>query len=237
MNELQVFKNEIFGEVRTVVVDGEVWFVLIDVCKALGLSNPTMVASRLDEDEVTKFDLGGLSGITNIVNESGLYKVLFRSDKEEAKTFTKWVTKGILPQIRKTGTFTMKTEPKELDIREQEVKLRTAEFLKSISEEIDIPEYKQIINAHATKIITGDFLLPLPVSEKRTYSAEDLGNIFNVSKNKIGRLANKNNLKIDEYGLFVWDKSKHSAKQMEVFRYYDSAIPVFRELLEPENKK
>ena len=82
MNELQIFKNDLFGEVRTVLLNNEVWFVLIDICKALGLTNPSMVALRLDEDEVTKFDLGSLSGITNIVNESGLYKVIFRSDKK-----------------------------------------------------------------------------------------------------------------------------------------------------------
>ena len=97
MNELQVFKNELFGEVRTVNINGEVWFVLIDICKALKLTNPSVVASRLDEDEVTKFDLGGLSGLSNMTNESGLYKVLFRSDKEEAKIFTKWVTKEVIP--------------------------------------------------------------------------------------------------------------------------------------------
>ena len=105
MNELQIFKNDLFGEVRTVLLNNEVWFVLIDICKALGLTNPSMVALRLDEDEVTKFDLGSLSGITNIVNESGLYKVIFRSDKKEVKPFTKWVTNEILPSVRKHGMY------------------------------------------------------------------------------------------------------------------------------------
>lgn len=57
MNELQVFKNELFGEVRTVNINGEVWFVLIDICKALKLTNPSVVASRLDEDEVMKWEI------------------------------------------------------------------------------------------------------------------------------------------------------------------------------------
>ena len=105
MNELQIFKNDLFGEVRTVLLNNEVWFVLIDICKALGLTNPSMVALRLDEDEVTKFDLGSLSGITNIVNESGLYSVILRSDKPEAKSFKKWVTSKILPSIRKHGMY------------------------------------------------------------------------------------------------------------------------------------
>ena len=62
-----------------------------------------MVASRLDDDEVSKFDLRGQSGETHIVNESGLYKVIFRSDKKEVKPFTKWVTNEILPSVRKRG--------------------------------------------------------------------------------------------------------------------------------------
>lgn len=104
MNELQVFKNDLFGEVRTVTIDGEVWFVLIDVCKALGLSNPSMVASRLDEDERAKFDLGR-QGEAVVINESGLYTVLLRSDKPVAKPFRKWVTSDILPTIRKHGVY------------------------------------------------------------------------------------------------------------------------------------
>ena len=70
MNELQIFKNYLFGEVRTVLIENEVWFVLIDVCRALNLTNSRMVASRLDDDEVSKFDLRGQSGETHIVNES-----------------------------------------------------------------------------------------------------------------------------------------------------------------------
>ena len=105
MNELQIFKNYLFGEVRTVLIENEVWFVLIDVCRALNLTNSRMVASRLDDDEVSKFDLRGQSGETNIVNESGLYKVIFRSDKKEVKPFTKWVTNEILPSVRKHGMY------------------------------------------------------------------------------------------------------------------------------------
>lgn len=102
LSELQIFNYE-DKEVRTVQKDGESWWVLKDVCEILGLSNPTIVASRLDTDEVTKFNLGGLSGESNIINESGLYNVILRSDKPEAKKFKKWVTSEVLPSIRKHG--------------------------------------------------------------------------------------------------------------------------------------
>ena len=104
MNKIQTFT---FGDhaVRTVEHQGDLWWVLKDVCEVLEISNPTVTASRLDADEVTKFDLGGLSGVTNIINESGLYSVILRSDKPQAKPFRKWVTSEVLPSIRKTGGY------------------------------------------------------------------------------------------------------------------------------------
>ncbi len=104
MEKLQIFDYK-GKEVRTVEKDGTTWWVLKDVCGVLSLTNPTMIADRLDEDEVTKFDLGGKSGISNVVNESGLYSVILRSDKEEAKPFRKWVTSEVLPSIRKHGAY------------------------------------------------------------------------------------------------------------------------------------
>lgn len=104
MNELQIFNNEEFGEVRTAVVNNEPVFCLSDICKALEISNPTMVAQRLDEDERTKLDLGR-AGETNFITESGLYAVILRSDKPNAKKFRKWVTSEVLPSIRKNGGY------------------------------------------------------------------------------------------------------------------------------------
>lgn len=105
MNELQIFNNEEFGEIRTITKDNEPMFCLMDICKALGMKNPTMVASRLEDDEVTKFDLGSKRGETNFVTESGLYAVILRSDKPNAKKFRKWVTGEVLPSIRNNGGY------------------------------------------------------------------------------------------------------------------------------------
>lgn len=107
MNEVQIFNNSEFGEIRTVTIDNEHMFCLMDICKALGMKNSTMVASRLEEDEVTKLDLGSKSGETNFVTESGLYAVILRSDKPNAKKFRKWVTSEVLPSIRKTGSYSV----------------------------------------------------------------------------------------------------------------------------------
>lgn len=105
MNELQIFNSSEFGQIRTVTKDNEPMFCLMDICKALDMKNATMVASRLEDDEVTKLDLGGKNGETNFVTESGLYAVILRSDKPNAKKFRKWVTSEVLPSIRKSGGY------------------------------------------------------------------------------------------------------------------------------------
>ena len=104
MDNLQIFKNSEFGEIRTVTVNDEPMFCLTDICKALEIKNATDVAKRLDEDERTRLNLGR-QGETNFITESGLYAVILRSDKPNAKKFRKWVTSEVLPSIRKTGSY------------------------------------------------------------------------------------------------------------------------------------
>ena len=105
-NEIQVWNYE-SSEIRTVQVNGEPWFVLADVCKVLEISNSRNISSRLEPDEkgVTLVDtLGGTQQMT-IINESGLYTVILRSDKPQAKPFRKWVTSEVIPSIRKHGAY------------------------------------------------------------------------------------------------------------------------------------
>lgn len=107
MNDILVFHYK-SSEVRTVELNGEPWFVLKDVCAVLGISNHKMTAQRLDADEVSLTDLTDSMGRqqeTTVINESGLYNVILRSDKPEAKPFRKWVTSEVLPSIRKHGAY------------------------------------------------------------------------------------------------------------------------------------
>lgn len=96
-------------QVRTLTTpEGETWWVLTDVCKALALTTPSRVAERLDQDGVSQthtIDSMGREQTVTIVNESGLYEVILRSDKPEAKRFRKWVTSEVLPSIRKHGAY------------------------------------------------------------------------------------------------------------------------------------
>jgi prophage antirepressor-like protein len=104
MNDLSTFTYGV-KPVRVIDRDGQPWWVLKDVCDVLELSNARAVADRLDDDEVRKFDLRGQAGEVNIISESGLYSVILRSDKPEARKFRKWVTSEVLPSIRKTGGY------------------------------------------------------------------------------------------------------------------------------------
>ena len=106
-NQIQIFENKEFGKIRVVEIDGQPWWVLKDVCIALGLSDISRVAERLDDDELTRVRLvsGGQNRQMYAVNESGLYAVILRSDKPNAKQFRKWITSEVLPSIRKHGAY------------------------------------------------------------------------------------------------------------------------------------
>ena len=108
MNELQIFKNEEFGEVRTVTIDNEPWFVGKDVAMALGYQNASKALSDHVE-ECDKLNNESLSSLGQrggwIINESGLYALIFGSKLESAKRFKRWVTSEVLPAIRKTGGY------------------------------------------------------------------------------------------------------------------------------------
>lgn len=119
---------------------------------------------------------------------------------------------------------------KEVEARLNNSKVRQAKVLMKIAETVEIKEYKQILNAKATEIITGENLLPLPEVNEKTYTATEIGEMLGISANKVGRLANEYKLKTSEFGKMFYDKAKHSNKQVETFRYYENVIPILRNL-------
>ena len=118
INELQVFSYE-GSEIRTVQLSGEPWWVLKDICDVLELSNPSVIADRLDEDEKAKVDpkqyLGSRSNEpATVISESGLYNVILLSRKPEAKKFKRWITHEVLPTIRKHGAYVTSAKLEEM---------------------------------------------------------------------------------------------------------------------------
>lgn len=103
-------------QIRTIILDGEPYFVVKDVCDVLGHTNPSVAIQMLDDDERTKKSLGR-QGEAWFVNESGLYNLIFRSNKPEAKAFRKWVTSEVQPALRRTGRYELPSVRKRESIR------------------------------------------------------------------------------------------------------------------------
>lgn len=112
MNEIQIFSNEQFGEVRTINKNGEIFFVARDVATALGYAKPeTSVRDRVSDKDTEKCGILTNGGTQEMlcINEAGLYSLIFGSKLESARQFQDWVTHDVLPSIRKTGSFQMTT--------------------------------------------------------------------------------------------------------------------------------
>ncbi|MCY8083248.1 ORF6C domain-containing protein [Bacillus inaquosorum] len=117
MNQLQQVFNYQDQQVRTVVKDGQPWFVAKDVCNVLNHSNHKVAVSRLDEDEVSKVyltDSLGRNQKTTVANEAGLYSLILTSNKPEAKQFKRWITHEVIPTIRKTGAYNQQPNYEQL---------------------------------------------------------------------------------------------------------------------------
>lgn len=250
MNELTLFNNPEFGTVRAVEIDGSAWLVGKEIAEKLEYINATKaIQVHVDEEDKKKLDFKGFSHFVSglwgendfsdkiLINESGLYSLVLSSKMPKAKKFRRWVTQEVIPSIMRTGTYTMndKAKPtnpnteKRLAIQEMNAKTRQAKLLLDFAKLNLSAESKTLLANEAGKIITGKQILPLPET-KRTYSASEVGAMFGVSANKIGRTANANGLKTDEYGITVLDTAPNG-KQIPSFRYNDKAIDKFRELL------
>ncbi|MCI9474010.1 MAG: hypothetical protein HFF31_08370 [Flavonifractor sp.] len=182
MNGLQVFSYN-SSEVRTVMRDGEPWFCLVDVCRVLDLSSPHKVAERLDRDELTgiKVRSGGQTREMTFINESGLYSVILRSDKPEAKPFRKWVTSEVLPTIRKTGGYGVDgTKAALAEAKLNNSRARVASAWMKISKENPVSGYKQVCAHYASAALAGREVLPLPDTECCAVAGKDAASAWAV---------------------------------------------------------
>lgn len=116
------------------------------------------------------------------------------------------------------------------DTRRQNIAVQKARLLNQMAAEYQ-GTYHQVLQAYATKELTGEFLLPLPSLPERTYTAEEIGVELGISANMVGRLANAHNLKTERYGSWFVDKAKHTNKEVPAFRYFHSIVPALQEII------
>lgn len=215
MNELQVFNNAMFGNVRIILQGNEPWFVAKDVCDCLDLSNSRKALSRLEDDEkgVTSSDtLGGKQEMAT-VNEYGLYSLVLSSRKPEAKEFKRWITHDVLPSLRKYGTYSLNI-PKTLP-----------DALKAYASEIEQHnKTKSLLEAQRPKVIFAD-----AVSTSDTdILIGDLAKLLNQNGHSIGqnrlfeRLRNEGFL-ISRKGS-SYNSPTQRAMEMGLFRIKETAI-------------
>jgi prophage antirepressor-like protein len=233
-NNIVAFKYE-EQQVRTIEKNGEPWFVGKDVAAILGYSDTAdAVKKHVDPEDKGVGEMptpGGKQRIM-LINESGLYSLILSSKLPTAKEFKRWVTSEVLPSIRKTGEYKITpAQQNRLDIMERNSRAREASLWLRISAQVKSDTYRQVCASYASTVLAGREVIPLPQTTQHHYSATEIGEMFGISKQAIGNLANKYGMKTDEYGSWYHDKSPYSAKEVDVFKYNDHAVQRFRDLL------
>lgn len=239
MNEIQIFSNDQFGQVRTIEQSGKVYFCGKDITDALGYNDSAKAVKQHCKTKGWAFypvlTKGGEQKV-RFIDEGNLYRLITHSKLPSAEQFESWVFDEVLPTLRKSGTYTVKKAAEDkarmIATREENIKIRKAQLLFRVSEKCEVESYKQVLHSHITLMLTGQELLPLPKAEHTTYMAGQIGDMLGISGNMVGRLANKYGLKTPEYGELVWDKSPYSAHECQTFRYYISVVPALKKILE-----
>lgn len=231
MDELQIF-NYNGSQVRIIEKDGEPWWVLKDVCDVLRLSDTNKVAKRLDNDELTrnKFVLGEQTREMLCINESGLYNVILRSDKPEAKPFRKWVTSEVLPTIRKTGQYNIM--PTDYNINKRT--LTTDDYLKAASiigtcrnermpyvlgfleqAGFNVPKVKELTAQDLLALRTEVVVLMRQMRDKYNLTQQQLANITGTSRVVINRYLTSKCRPSQETAVVMKRKLDEAVKQLE----------------------
>ncbi len=183
MNEIKIFSNPQFGEIRTAIGEnGEPMFCLPDLCRVLDLT-PSKVAQRLGDDVLSKYptiDTLGREQMTNFVDEDGLYDAILDSRKPEARKFRKWITSEILPAIRKHGVY---ATPQTIDslLADPDNAIKVFQALKEERELRQLAEAK--IEADAPKVLFHDAV----TGSKSTCLVGELAKIITQNGYKIGQ--------------------------------------------------
>lgn len=240
--KLQIFSSPEFGEVRTVNIDGEPWFVAADVCRALDIGNSRQAVTRLDDDEKNTVALNdGIPGNPEktVVNEPGLYSLVLGSRKPEAKAFKRWITHDVIPAIRKTGGYSVKQaeQDKTREMR-AEAMLRNsiskqAKMMMEIAKMSHIKAYQDVMMAKAGNILAGENILPMPKSgrERRPlgWFCKQIGKAETWGS-QLGKLLKRNGItqRPGENGEFVEDCARNNPhKHVQNFEWYvDYLLPI-----------
>ena len=207
MNEIQIFSNPQFGDIRTAGTADNPLFCLADICKAVGIANARNVKSRLDEEDVHLVDTPTNGGIQQLsfVTESGLYETIIRSDSETAKPFRKWVTTEVLPSIRKHGAY-MSEQVIERTLSDPDYLIQLATTLKD--ERKARLEAEQRAAALTVENIEKQNKIEAD-KPKVTFADAIIGSRTSCLIGQLAKVLSQNGYKIGQNRLFKWLRDNH----------------------------
>lgn len=254
MNDLVVKKVDLCGDTIMAAQDkdGQVWAGVKWLCDGLGLTEDQMRNERKKISKDVVLSKGG-SNLT-LPTKGGKQEVLcLRHDfvplwiakitvtPAMKENNPELVDKLVQYQLKAKDILAEAFLPKKkerqgnsdrIDIMMMNARSRMAQtYLKLSQVDTLSSTYKTILVAKASEVLSGEQLLPLPKCERKVYSAGEIGEMFEISANKVGRLANAHNLKTEEYGEYRHSKSEHSVKEVDTWVYFDTVIPVIGKIL------
>ena len=238
-NKIEIFKNEDLKlQVKTIKnEDGSISINVEDTAIGFGWCREKNGKIYVMWDRINNFcnELGfpHKCGKSDYIPESLFYMLGMKASNKVAQEFQKWLAVDVIPSIRKNGTYAIaNTKVDKLTDMEVETKLnnsqtRKANSLMRMHKECNDPLIKELLFKKAIETLTGKKLID---NTRKTYSADEIGKKFGISANRVGRIANANNLKTEQYGEVVATEYNDKA-QGSTFRYYDTVIPVIEKLL------
>lgn len=241
-NKLKLVKSDVFGDVEYDIYSDnkEMYMTSEQLGECLRFANGRKGIDNIvahneylkDPEFSTTLKLRAVDGKmrnVRVFTEDGIYEITMLAKTDIAKEFRSRVRK-VLKALR-SGELTAKPN-KALEIKEINAKVRLSnQFLKISKVDTLSTEYKNILAAKAAEVLTGTQIIPPPKSQQKMYSAGEIGKMFGLSANKIGRIANAHGLKNAEYGEYYRSKAEHSVKEVDAFVYNDKAVEKFKVLL------
>lgn len=244
-NELTLVKSSEFGEVQCDFYgDGkEPWMTREQIGAALEYSDPIRAISKLHTRKKARLDkysavvklttTDGKTYNTTVYNRKGVMEICRHSDQPKADAFMDfcWDTMDRLMSGKTKIVGMTDYQQMMADTRLRNARIQSARILTKLAENYKGTTYEQVLNAHATHELTGEYLLPLPKLEAKTFSAKEIGEAAGITAHMVGILTNRHGLKTEQYGEWFKDKAKGCEKEVSSFRYYESVVPVLRELI------
>ncbi|MEE7152835.1 Bro-N domain-containing protein [Escherichia coli O2:H6] len=246
--ECELSKGNIV-ELDAAFYQGKPVFLAVPLARALGYANPADALKKhckslikLNYSKSRELGLGDNPCGIQLVGQADVFRLIMRSSLPSAERLQDWICEEVLPALMETGTYSLKQKKstpsnglpeyrkaKALKM-EMEVISSVLDRLPHLGDKAKQAAYASVINRSA-----GFEVIPLPVLDEHHYSATEVGKHLGVTANKVGRIANTYMLKTEQYGKWFIDKSPHSDKQVETFRYNNRGVQKIEEILEAEN--